>query len=74
MGVHTISKDIFPKGNAIEGLEFELDYYNVAVRHFSHYATKNLLNKKKFNSVFIYLQGQFFKQSLIGLNSEFSFS
>ena len=36
-GVHTFPKCISLKVNVIERLEFELVYYDVTVRHFSHY-------------------------------------
>ena len=37
--VHTFPKDISPKMNVIERLEFELSYYDAAVHHVSHYTT-----------------------------------
>ena len=38
-GVHTFSKGISPKVKVIEGLDFKLAYYNVAVEHIN-YSTK----------------------------------
>ena len=38
-GVHTFSKGISPKVNVIPSVKFELDYYNVAVKHVSLYTT-----------------------------------
>ena len=36
--VSTFSKGIRPKVNVIAELEFELAYYNVPIKHVSHYA------------------------------------
>ena len=38
----TFPKDISPKVNAIEQLEFELAYFKAAVQHFIHYITRIL--------------------------------
>ena len=37
--VHTFNKGISPKVKIITRLEFELAYYDVAVRHVNHYTT-----------------------------------
>ena len=42
-GVCTFPKGIRPKVIAVTLLEFELIYYDVAVPHFSHDATRSLL-------------------------------
>ena len=39
MGIHSFLKGLSSKVNVIVRLEFELDYYNVAVQYVSHYAT-----------------------------------
>ena len=39
-GFHTYPEGIISKVNAIARLEFEYAYYEVAVQHVSHYATK----------------------------------
>ena len=39
-GVHAFLKDISLKVNTIAWLEFELAYYDVAVRHISHNITE----------------------------------
>ena len=41
-GVHALSKGINPKVNVTTWLGFELAYYDVAVRHDNHYATRTL--------------------------------
>ena len=43
-GVRTFSMGISSKVNVIAQLEFELVYNDVAVQHFSHYATMSSPN------------------------------
>ena len=43
--VHAFSKVICPNVNVIASLEFELDNYDVTVKHISHYATSTSLKK-----------------------------
>ena len=43
-GVHNFPKGICPKVNVIARLEYELAYYDSAVHHFNHYATRTRPN------------------------------
>ena len=38
--VHAFLKDISPKVNVIAQLDFELAYFDVAVKYINHYATR----------------------------------
>ena len=46
--VHSFSERINTKGNVLKQLKFELAYYDVTVKHVSHYATRTLLNITEF--------------------------
>ena len=39
-GIHTFTKGICPKVNAMARLEFELAYYDSAVQRFNQYTTR----------------------------------
>ena len=51
IGVYTYPKGIIPKENIIAQLKFELTYYDVAVPHVNHYATKKFVKCKKKRSI-----------------------
>ena len=58
-------------------LDFELAFFEAAVEHFNHYAMGTPLDLSYLPLPPLkqdMIQGQSFKQSLTGLNSEFSFS
>ena len=46
-GVHTFPKDICPKMSVIARLEFELAYYDFAVKGFNNYASRITPPEKK---------------------------
>ena len=55
MGVHVFPNGISPKMYAIGRQEFELDYYNVAVQHVSHYITENPVPIAGYIYIYIYI-------------------